>query len=79
MRTFDEIAEAAVEGRAFSNMSEYERWAWNYCRFCVHGNGEQECDVTGVSMIGLVPAEWTRTGVSTYDCSEFDGALAQGD
>jgi hypothetical protein len=71
MRTFEEIVETATEGMAFSNMSTYEHWAWNYCGFCKHAQGDEECDVIGASMIGLIPIEWTKSDFY-YDCSELD-------
>jgi hypothetical protein len=79
MRTFEEILETATEGVAFSNMSMYEHWAWNYCRFCKHGQGETECDVAGAAFIGVIPAEWTRTDNWSYECSEFDHVPVQED
>lgn len=79
MRTYDEIAADAREGRAFSNSTSYEIWASRRgCYTCRNDDDATEkwCPILTVAIsIGKTPAEWVELDpdeIQNYTCTEYD-------
>lgn len=83
MRDEHEIHATSRDGRAFSNMTEFEMWAANWCSNCVNdgtwgaGPANAECPLLTVSMLlGCTPGEWLEQPSDSpdrYHCIEFRG------
>jgi hypothetical protein len=77
MRTDDEIYKGAVDGSPFSNSTEWEYWAANWCYRCANdgigiGKDTPMCPIIGISLVDKTPSEWLiSTGVDKYQCIEF--------
>lgn len=76
MRTYEEAAQAAKQGRAFPNGTSYEAWRERWCDRCAHdtdalvdaGHG---CPLVLLAMLeDKTPAEWQPVG-HAYRCGEF--------
>lgn len=78
MRTYDEIAETARAGRAFSNSTSFEIWSANHgCWTCRNDDDatEKYCPILSVALAsGKTPAEWVEMSdrVQDYTCTEYD-------
>lgn len=64
---------------AFSNHTEYEYWAANWCNRCIHDDGESKpCEIlNSVVFDNEVPPEWTPGTDDLrdrYHCSKFERA-----
>lgn len=91
MRTEEQIAADAEARSPFSNGSEYERWADDWCFRC-DKDKDDSCPILSVAFLGQGwPKEWTRRrvrwqigdGSGEYDavdsCTEFEERREDGD
>lgn len=86
MRTPEEIAANARDGRAFSNGTEGYAWMDAWCYECVHDDEKTEryCPILTLAMLGeKTPAEWVekepRGLRDRYECTEFEPRDDDGD
>lgn len=76
MRTYEQIKADATKGSAFSNGSEFEAWASNWCQSkepCKHFD---TCPMITVALLDpLTPTEWVpdqpRSLGRQYTCTEY--------
>lgn len=76
MRTYEEADAAARPGSPFSTSTEGEMWMERNCQRCANDTPAQVdrgegCPLVLIALLGKTPAEWTRTGLSSYRCAEF--------
>lgn len=76
MRTYEEAEAAARDGSPFSNGTEGEQWMARNCHRCANDTPDmvdrgEGCPLVLIALLGKTPAEWTRTGLSSYRCAEF--------
>jgi hypothetical protein len=85
MRSYDEIAADARDGRAFSNGTSFENWASSRgCYTCRNDDAATEkwCPILTVALsTGKTPAEWVEfdeKSIQNYTCSEYDERRDEG-
>lgn len=90
MRSYEEIAADAEDRVPFSNGTEYEIWADEWCYRCVKDK-DDSCPILSVAFLGNWPKEWTRRRVEweingksgSYmkvdRCTEFEERRDDGD
>jgi hypothetical protein len=72
VRDIEEISLSARPGRAFSNSSTFEHWAFRWCDQCQNDINE-DCPLIMVAMFGdSTPTEWVDSDGGYYDCTEFE-------
>lgn len=86
MRSYEEILKGARDGRPFSNSTEYECWAPNWCGRCLvdapfrNGlKGATGCPILLVALADKKPGEWLEQEwgekgpplADRYHCVEF--------
>lgn len=76
MRDVGAIEADATDGSPFSNSTEGEGWmgSGHGCYSCVNDDeaAQRYCPLLSLALTGRTPAEWERTGLSDYRCSEFE-------
>jgi hypothetical protein len=70
----DRLEAASLDGRAFSNGTEWDMWSARWCGTCRHADEEAEvyCPLADLALISeQTPAEWGENSLNRR-CTQYD-------
>ena len=81
---FDDAMARSKDKPAFSNSTEWEMWAANWCERPCKVDANQDCPLIMIALLGRTPAEWLpqpadRYPSDAYHCVNFRGKDDPGD